>query len=65
MTDILKKRVRGDVVAHQSIKGPFTQGLRYQDFSDVEIIDVSLSDAPDAEQGFRFQRCSPSAFFEG
>ncbi|WP_111850780.1 right-handed parallel beta-helix repeat-containing protein [Agrobacterium cavarae] len=54
MSDILKKRVRGDVVAHETINGPFTQGLRYQDFSDVEIIDVSLSDSPDAEQGFRF-----------
>jgi len=54
MNDILKKRVHGDLVTHETIKGPFTQGLRYQDFSDVEIIDVSLFDAPDAEQGFRF-----------
>lgn len=54
MNDILKKRIHGDVVTHQAIAGPFTHGVRYQDFSNVEITEVTLMDALGAEQGFRF-----------
>jgi hypothetical protein len=61
MAGIERVKIHTDALGPQEISGPFEFGVNYRVFSNVEITGVSLSNAPEARQGFRLHRTDGEA----